>query len=95
MGQIEISDTMKAYGITTMQAEEAANYIAESLNRMPLPDPVEAANAMADLLRRLTPLDLEQEIACIKMNPSLHWWQKVFLIRKLKKQIAERKNQNG
>ncbi len=69
-------DALKNFGISTTQA-------------------VEVANAIADLLRRLTPLDLEKEIACITMTPSLHWWQKVFLIRKLKKLIAERKNQNG
>lgn len=53
---------------------------------------VEAAEMLSGIMRRLvyTPGELEHEIARIRANPSLHWWQKTNIIRGLKKQIKER-----
>ncbi len=55
---------------------------------------VEAAEMLSGIMRRLVyaPGELEHEIARIRANPSLHWWQKMNIIRGLKKQIKERES---
>ncbi len=55
---------------------------------------VEAAEMLSGIMRRLvyTPGELEHEIVRIRANQSLRWWQKMNIIRGLKKQIKERES---
>lgn len=74
--------------------KEAAHRITETTaaTGITTEQAIAAAGELAEILRLMTyqPGQLETEIACIKTNPSLRWWQKISIIRGLKKQIEER-----
>lgn len=74
--------------------KEAADRIAKTTaaTGITTEQAIAAVGELAEILHRITyqPGQLETEIACIKANTSLRWWQKNGIIRELKKQIKER-----
>ncbi len=74
---------IEAMGYTTEDAEKAEEVIWD-LARKAGVTAEEAADAVYKVLRELPPIG-EAEIAMIRRNPSLSWFQKRRLIRSIRK----------
>lgn len=82
---------IEAIGYTTEDAEKAEEVIRD-LARKAGVAVEEAADAVYKVLRELPPIG-EAEIAMIRCNPSLSWFQKWRLIRSIRKD--QRRKQRG